>query len=145
MSSPTTPLSQTWSGTLGGLFVSGSYDASTRSVKTIAKNTLQQKLCYVQTEPHLKLGSGTVGELGPGVMGTLTPGQIKTSRLFVADEPELKSVVFDGYVIHLEVFDCGGPGPQPHSSNEGSEGSGESHGSEDNEGSGESHGSGDRG
>ncbi len=34
---------------------------------------------------------------------------------------------YDGYVIHLEVFDCAGPGPVPHTGGEGGEqGSGES-------------------
>ena len=44
------------------------------------------------------------------------------SSLLVIDEPELAGVDYDGYVVHMEVYDCGGPGPVAHS---GAEGSGE--------------------
>ena len=130
MSSPITPLDQTWNGALGGLAISARYDAATQSVHTTAQNTTSQTLCYVQTEPHLKSGTQTVGELGPGKMGDLAPGQQATSVLPVSAEPELAGVAYDGYLIHMEVFDCGGPGPQPHASAEGGsgEGSGESGG-----------------
>ena len=130
MSSPITPLNQIWNGVLGGLAVSARYDAATQSVHTTAQNTTSQTLCYVQTEPHLKSGTQTVGELGPGQMGDLSPGQQATSILPVSAEPELAGVAYDGYLIHMEVFDCGGPGPQPHASAEGGsgEGSGESGG-----------------
>ncbi len=69
MSSPITPLDQTWNGVLGGLAVSARYDAATQSVQSTVQNTLSQKLCYVQAEPHLKSGTTTVGELGPDVLG----------------------------------------------------------------------------
>ena len=142
MSSPITPLDQTWNGVLGGLAISARYDAATQTVHTTAQNTTQQTLCYVQSEPHLKSGTQTVGELGPGKMGDLAPGQQATSSLAVSAEPELAGVSYDGYVIHMEVFDCGGPGPMAHTGAEGgagAEGRGE-HGS-GGEGRGE-HGSG---
>ena len=56
------------------------------------KNTLSQKLCYVQAEPHLKSGTKTVGELGPEKLGNLNPGQETTSSLSVASDPELAGV-----------------------------------------------------
>ena len=131
MSSPITALDQTWNGVLGGLAVSASYDAATQSVHTTVQNTTSQTLCYVQAEPHLKSGTQTVGELGPGKMGDLNPGQQATSVLSVGAEPELAGVAYDGYVIHMEVFDCGGPGPVAHTGAEGgsAEGAGgEGHG-----------------
>ncbi len=131
MSSPITALDQTWNGVLGGLAVSASYDAATQSVQTTVQNTTAQALCYVQSEPHLKSGTQTVGELGPGKMGDLNPGQQATSNLAVSAEPELAGVAYDGYVVHMEVFDCGGPGPVAHTGAEGgsAEGAGgEGHG-----------------
>ena len=76
----------------------------------------------MQAEPHLKSGARTVGELGPDVLGHLGPGQEAMTSVSVAGEPSLAGVAFDGYVVHLEVFDCAGPGPQPHSGGEGGEG-----------------------
>ena len=126
MSSPITPLDQTWTGVLGGLAVSAQYDAATQSVIAQVQNTLNQKQCYVQSEPHLKSGTQTVGELGPDMLGDLNPGQQATSSISVTSEPGLAGVAFDGYVVHLEVFDCGGPGPVPHTGTggEGGEGGG---------------------
>ena len=131
MSSPITPLDQTWNGNLGGLAISAWYDPATRSVNSTVENTTSQNLCYVQAEPHLKSGMQTVGELGPDVLGDLAPGQQATSSVSVSSEPSLAGVAFDGYVVHMEVFDCGGPGPQPHTGGEGgsNEGAGgEGHG-----------------
>ena len=122
MSSPVIPLDQTWDGVLGGLAVSARYDAATRTVQATVLNTLSRTLCYVQAEPHLKSGARTVGELGPDKLGDLSPGQVATSSLAVAGEPTLAGVSYDGYVVHLEVFDCGGPGPMPHAGGEGAEG-----------------------
>ena len=119
MSSPITPLDQPWTGVLGGIAVDARYDAATQTIHTTVRNALGQKQCYVQVEPHLKSGTQTVGELGPGQVGDLQPGQQATSSLAVASEPELAAVAFDGYVIHVEVFDCGGPGPAPHSGGQG--------------------------
>ena len=127
MSSPITSLDQTWNGTLGGLAVSASYDVATQSVHTTVQNMTAQTLCYAQAEPHLKSGTQTVGELGPGKMGDLNPGQQATSILSVSAEPELAGVAYDGYVVHMEVFDCGGPGPVVHTGAEG--GAGGEHGS----------------
>ena len=124
MSSPITPLDQTWNGVLGGLGITARYDAATQSVQAMVQNTLPQTLCYVQAEPHLKAGATTVGELGPDVLGDLNPGQIAYSSLSIAGEPSMAGVAFDGYVVHMEVFDCGGPGPVPHTGGEGAEGSG---------------------
>ena len=135
MSSAITPLGQSWNGVLGGLAVSMKYDAATQSVHGTVRNTLSQTLCYVQAEPHLKLGRNTVGELGPEKLGHQNPGQEETSRPTVASESKLAGVAYDGYVVHMEVFDCGGPGPAAHTGGEGSEGSGE-HGPGDEEGSG---------
>ena len=135
MSSPVIPLGQSWDGVLGGLAVSMQYDAATRTVHGTVQNTLSEKLCYVQAEPHLKSGTKTVGELGPDKLGHLNPGQEATSNLSVAGEPELAGISFDGYVVHMEVFDCSGPGPAAHEGGEGAEGSGE-RGSDGEEGSG---------
>ena len=88
------------------------------------ENTTSQTLCYVQAEPHLKSGTQTVGELGPDVLGDLNPGQQAYSSVSVSSEPSLAGVALDGYVVHMEVFDCAGPGPQPHSAGQGGEGGG---------------------
>ena len=124
MSSPITPLGQSWNGVLGGLAVSMQYDAATQSVFGTVRNSLPQRLCYVQAEPHLKSGTKTVGELGPEKLGDLNPGQETTSNLSVASEPSLAGVRYDGYVVHMEVFDCSGSGPAAHTGGEGTEGSG---------------------
>ena len=146
MSSPITPLDQTWNGVLGGLAVSARYDAATQTVHATVQNTLPQVLCYVQAEPHLKSGTTTVGELGPEKLGDLNPGQEATTSLSVAGEPGLAGVSYDGYVIHLEVFDCAGPGPVPHTGGEGGEqGSGESGTESGSESGGEGHGPGGEG
>ena len=130
MSSPITPLDQTWNGILGPLAVSARYDAATQTVHSTVRNTTSQTVCYVQAEPHLKSGTQTVGELGPDMMGDLAPGQEATSSISVASEPGLAGVSFDGYVVHMEVFDCAGPGPVPHTGGEGAEGGGEGAGGE---------------
>ena len=131
MSSPIIPLDQPWNGILGGLAVSARYDAATQSAQATVRNTTSQTLCYVQAEPHLKSGTTTVGELGPDKLGDLAPGQQATSSVSVSSEPSLAGVSFDGYVVHMEVFDCAGPGPVPHTGGEGAEGgSGEGAGGE---------------
>ena len=128
MSSPINPLSQSWNGILDGLAVSARYDAATQTIHSTVRNTTQNKLCYVQAEPHLKSGTKTVGELGPDKLGDLNPGQEATTSLMVASEPKLAGVSYDGYVVHMEVFDCGGPGPVAHTGGEGAEGSGSEEG-----------------
>ncbi len=141
MSSSITPLGQSWNGVLGGLAVSARFDAATQSVNATVQNTLSQKLCYVQAEPHLKLGTKTVGELGPDKLGDLNPRQQATSSLTVASEPKLAGVAYDGYVVHMEMFDCAGPGPVPHTGGEAAEGGGAGGGESGGESGGE-HGSG---
>ena len=125
MSSPIIPLSQSWTGVLGGLAVSMQYDEATRTVHGTVQNTLSEKLCYVQAEPHIKLGTRTVGELGPEKLGDLNPGQGTTSSLAIASEPKLAGVSYDGYVVHMEVYNCSGAGPSPHLEGEDPEGEGE--------------------
>ena len=137
MSSSITPLGQSWNGVLGGLAVSARFDAATQSVNATVQNTLSQKLCYVQAEPHLKLGTKTVGELGPDKLGDLNPRQQATSSLTVASEPKLAGVAYDGYVVHMEMFDCAGPGPVPHTGGEAAEGGGEGGGESGGESGGE--------
>ncbi len=144
MSSPIIPLGQSWSGVLGGLAVSMQYDAETKTVHGTVQNTLSQRLCYVQAEPHIKSGNRTVGELGPQKLGHLSPGEEVISSLAVASEPKLAGVSYDGYVVHMEVFDCISPGPSAHTVGEGSEESGEHGGGEGAEGNGE-HGGGGEG
>ena len=131
MSSPIIPLDQTWKGTLGPLAIDARYDAATQSVISTVQNTTSQKVCYVQAEPHLKSGTTTVGELGPDKLGDLNPGQTATTNVSVASEPALAGVAFDGYVVHMEVFDCAGPGPQPHPPGQGGEGGNEGSGGEE--------------
>ena len=139
MSSPVIPLGQSWEGNLGGLAVSARFDEATGTVYTSVQNATSEKLCYVQSEPHMKLGAQTVGELGPDKLGDLNPGQQATSVLVVADEPGMAGGAYDGYVVHMEVFDCSGPGPVPHSG-EGAEGGGESGGEHGSGGEGSAEG-----
>ena len=141
MSSPIIPLGESWNGVLDGLAISAQYDAATRSVNATVHNTTSQELCYVQAEPHLKSGTQTVGELGPDMLGDLNSGQQATSSVSVASEPNLAGVAYDGYFVHMEVFDCGGPGPVPHTGGEGGEGPGSESGGEGG-GSGSEEGSG---
>ena len=63
-----------------------------------------------------------MGELGPEKLGHLNPGQEATTSLTVASEPKLAGVSYDGYVVHMEVFDCGGPGPAAHAGGQETEG-----------------------
>ncbi len=126
MSSPITALDQRWNGILRGLAISMQYEETTRSIYGTVENISTQKLCYVQAEPHLKLERQTVAELGPEKLGDLDPGQRVYSSLSVDDEPDLTEIVFNGYVIHMEVFDCDGPGPIAHTGGEGAEGGSES-------------------
>ena len=145
MSSPIIPLDQSWNGTLGGLAISARYDAATRSAQATVRNITSEVQCYVQAEPHLKSGTRTVGELGPDVLGDLNPGEEATSSVSVASEPALAGVSFDGYVVHMEVFDCGGAGPVAHAGGEGGESGGEHGGRGDGEGGEHSGGAGEHG
>ena len=131
MSSPITPLGESWSGILGGLAVSMEYDATTKSIYGTVRNTSSQRLCYVQAEPHLKLGMITVGELGPEKLGHLDPGQEAISNLSVINEQSLSGISYDGYVVHMELFDCSGSGPTTDTEEDTE--SNEEHGSEGQE------------
>lgn len=126
MSSPIIPLGQSWDSVLGDLAISVQYDETTRSIYGTVENISTQTLCYVQAEPHIKSGRQTVAELGPEKLGDLNPGQRVNSSLSGDNEPNLAGTNFNGYVIHMEVFDCNGPGPIPHtggeSAGDGSEG-----------------------
>ena len=124
-SSPIIPLGESWNGVLDGLAVSMQYDAATRTVHGTVRNTLSERLCYVQAEPHLKSGTKTVGEFGHEKLGHLNPGQETTSSLSVASEPKLAGVPYDGYVVHMEIFACNGLGPAAHAGGEGVEARGE--------------------
>ena len=143
MSSPIIPLGQSWTGVLGGLAIDARFDEATGTVYSTVQNTTSGKLCYVQAEPHLKAGTRTVGELGPDKMGDLSPGQQATSSLAVADEPGLAGVAYDGYVVHMEVFDCSGPGPVAHSGEGAESGGGESGAEHGSGGEGGAEGSGE--
>ena len=145
MSSPIIPRDQPWNGVLGGLAVSARYDAATQSAQATVQNTTSQALCYVQAEPHLKSGTTTVGELGPDKLGDLAPGQQAMSSVPLSSEPSLAGVSFDGYVVHMEVFDCAGPGPVPHTGGEDAEGGNEGAGGEGHGPGGEGHGPGGEG
>ena len=90
------------------------------------KTFLRRNCVTCKPKPHLKLGRQTVAELGPEKLGDLDPGQRVYSSLSVDDEPDLTEIVFNGYVIHMEVFDCDGPGPIAHTGGEGAEGGSES-------------------
>ena len=124
MSSPITPLNQTWNGVLGGLAISARYDAATQSVHATVRNTLSQKLCYVANRTSPEVGDADGRGAGTRQAGRPEPRTEAASSLAVASEPKLAGVSYDGYVIHMEVFDCAGPGPVPHTGGEGAEGSG---------------------
>ncbi len=145
MSSPITPLDETWTGVLGGMAVEARFDQATGTTHTTVRNTTGETLCFVQSEPHLKSGTRTVGELGPDVIGDLAPGQQVSTSIAVDSEPSLAGASFDGYVVHLEVFECGGPGPQPHSSEGGESSEGSESSGEGRESSGEHGGNGESG
>ena len=130
LSSPILALDESWDGVINGLRTAMSYDPDARSFSGIVENTTNQTLCFVQIEPHLKLGTTTVVELGPQPVGDLAPGAQTTVELLVADEPNAAGVAYDGWEIHPETFACGGPGPvnTEGTGEGGSEADGEQHG-----------------
>ncbi len=114
-SSPVLKLGQSWSGSMGGLIdVSINYDTATNTVYGTVKNISSRTLCWTLSEPHMKLGTVTVGELGPETLGDLAPGQQVTTRLNVLTDPKYTGYKFDGYLIHMEVYDCNGGIPLPY-------------------------------
>ena len=116
MSSPILKLGESWQGTMSGLIeVSVSYDTTTHTVSGTIKNISSGKLCWLLSEPHMKMGSKTVGELGPGMLGDLLPGEQVNTSLDVLTDPRYTGYQFDGYVLHMEAYDCtaGAPAPYP--------------------------------
>lgn len=116
MSSPILQLGQSWQGNMAGLIdVTIDYDTSTHIISGTITNVSSQKLCWALSEPHMKLGNQTVGELGPEQLGDLLPGQQVTTSLSVLNDPKYTGYNYDGYLIHMEVYDCtaGIPAPYP--------------------------------
>ena len=114
-SSPILQLGQSWQGTMGGLLeVTADYDVATNTISGTVKNISSNKLCWGLSEPHMKLGMTTVGELGPEMLGDLLPGQTVNTNLVVNTDPKFTGYAFDGYVIHMEVYDCNGGVPPPY-------------------------------
>lgn len=114
-SSPVLQLGQSWQGTMGGLLdVSVDYDAETNTITETIKNISSQKLCWGLSEPHMKLGSQTAGELGPITLGDLLPGQTVNTTIMVTSDPKYSGYSFDGYAVHMEVYDCNGGIPPPY-------------------------------
>lgn len=116
MSSPILQLGESWQGTMAGLIeVDVSYDTTTHIVSSTIKNISTKTLCWILSEPHMKLGAQTVGELGPGMLGDLQPGEQVNSSLGVLTDPRYTGYKFDGYVLHMEAYDCiaGAPAPYP--------------------------------
>lgn len=127
-SDPTSPiltLSESWSGVINsnGLKVDMLYDKANAVFSGTVENVSTQTICYIQFELNLKQGSVTVLELGPNVVGDLKPGQQGAIRLVVADNPSSTNVMYNGWEIHPEIFDCNGSGPPPNTG--GGEGIGE--------------------
>jgi hypothetical protein len=115
MSSPILQLGESWQGNMAGLIdVTANYDTLTNTVYGTIKNVSSRKLCWALSEPHMKLGTQTVGELGPEKLGHLLPGQLVNTSLSVFDDPKYTGYTFDGYVLHMEVFDCSGGAPSPY-------------------------------
>lgn len=138
-SSITIPIAEGFKGIIDEFEVDMSFDPETRSVVGTVKNISSKKMCYVQTEHHLKKGKRTVGEMKTTRIGDLKPGEKKstTSPIREKDRSRLTNGTFDGYVIHIEVSDCEGSGPKSHEGRE----RGERHGEGHKEGKGE-HGGG---
>lgn len=114
-SSPILQLGESWQGNMGGLIdVTTHYDTTTNEVYGTVKNVSAMELCWGLSEPHMKLGTQTVGELGPQKLGNLLPGEQINTSLFVLSDPRYTEYAFDGYVIHLEVYDCSGSAPPPY-------------------------------
>ena len=113
--SPTTPLGEEWNGVLRGAAVSMRYDAATDSVQhNGTQHALRDALLRAGGTSLEGRPRGRSGELGPDKLGDLAPGQEASSTLRVDSEPKLAGVSFDGYVAHIEVYDCSGP--RPHAS-----------------------------
>jgi len=115
MSTPILQLGESWTGNLDDLLdVTVHYDTLSNTVYGTVTNISSMKLCWGLSEPHMKLGSQTVGELGPEMLGHLNPGQQVDTSLSVFDDPRYTGYQFDGYVLHLEMYDCSGGAPDPY-------------------------------
>lgn len=115
MSSPILQLNEVWSGTMVGLIdVSTSYDSLTKTVNGTVKNISSKVLCWTLAEPHMKMGTQTAGELGPGMLGDLQPGQQVSISMSVLNDPKYTGYTYDGYLLHMEVYDCNGGIPLPY-------------------------------
>jgi len=114
-SSPILSLGESWTGTMGGLLeVSSTNDTINGIIQYTVKNISNKKLCWSLSEPHLKNGTQTAGELGPDMMGDLAPGNTVSSQIKISLDPKFTNYLFDGYVIHMEVYDCSGGIPLPY-------------------------------
>ena len=114
-SSPILQLGESWQGQMGGLLqVSVNYDVATNTITETIENISSQTLCYGLSEPHMRLGAQTVGELGPITLGNLSPGQIVNTNVSVFNDPGFTGFAFDGYNVHMEVYDCNGGAPPPY-------------------------------
>lgn len=110
-SSPILGLDESWDGIVNSVRTSMAYDQALGAFSGFVENPGDTTLCFVQIELNLKQGATTVVELGPQPVGDLVPGQRASVELLVNDEPSASGLDFDGWEIHPEVFDCGGPGP----------------------------------
>jgi hypothetical protein len=115
MSSPILQLGESWQGNMAGLIdVKVNYDTLTNTISGTIKNVTTKTLCWTLSEPHMKLGTQTAGELGPQKLYDILPGQQVSTSLSVLNDPQYTGYKFDGYVLHLEVYDCNGGAPAPY-------------------------------
>lgn len=115
MSSPILKIGESWQGTMAGLIeVDVSYDTLTHTISGTITNVSGKKLCWALSEPHMKLAGQTVGELGPEKLGHILQGKQVNTKIAVKKDPKYTGYTFDGYVLHLEVYDCSGGAPPPY-------------------------------
>lgn len=115
MSSPILQLGESWQGNMAGLIdVTVDYDTLTNTISGTIKNVTTKTLCWALSEPHMKLGTQTAGELGPQKLNDILPGEQVSTSLSVLNDPKYTGYKFDGYVLHLEVYDCNGGVPAPY-------------------------------
>lgn len=115
MSSPILKLGESWSGNMAGLLdVVVHYDTTNNRIHGTVTNVSGKKLCWTLSEPHLKMGNNTVGELGPQKLGDLAPGEQAKTDVMVASDPKYSGYTYDGYVMHMEVYDCSAGVPAPY-------------------------------
>lgn len=115
MSSPILAIGESWQGNMNGLIdVTAQYDTLTSTIYGTITNVASQKLCWVMSEPHMKLGTRTVGELGPEMLGHINPGEQVNFSMLIYGDPKYSGYDFDGYVLHMETYDCSGGTPDPY-------------------------------